>query len=389
MGIKRALSVSVGIVLAILLAALLLGLVLGQPILVSFVETGSMEPTIDAGDGFVAIPAAISGEVSTGDVIVFEAEEIQGGGLVTHRVVGETSRGYITRGDASPFTDQDSTEPPVKDAQIVAEALQIGGSVVVIPQLGTLVLGFQGILTTVQRELASLFGTRLWLGPEGIGLLIFGLSLVAFAVDYLLTGPQSIRKRSRSRKRDEGHSNRLILGLLAMLVMVSGTAAMVAPAGTQQYGIVSSEFDSDNPTVIRTGESKEVTYATGNSGFIPVYVYLEGASDGVEVEPRKQYVESHSEATATVTLHAPPETGYYRRFVSQHRYIAVLPGSVIQSLHEIHPWTALLAINAFLGGGFYVLGALLIGHRGRVRFRRRSRSRPSRSVVRLLRSLYR
>ena len=43
--------------------SLLLGLVLGQPILFGFVETGSMEPTLSAGDGFVAIPDAIAGDV--------------------------------------------------------------------------------------------------------------------------------------------------------------------------------------------------------------------------------------------------------------------------------------------------------------------------------------
>jgi signal peptidase len=81
-----------------------------------------MEPTLEPGDGFVAVPAELAGPIDDGDVIVFEAETIQGGGLTTHRVVDETDRGFITRGDANPFTDQDDSEPPVKRAQVVAKA---------------------------------------------------------------------------------------------------------------------------------------------------------------------------------------------------------------------------------------------------------------------------
>jgi signal peptidase len=42
-----------------------------------------MQPTLDTGDGFVAIPEAVAGEIEEGDVITFRAEELQGGGLTT------------------------------------------------------------------------------------------------------------------------------------------------------------------------------------------------------------------------------------------------------------------------------------------------------------------
>jgi signal peptidase len=36
---------------------------------------------------------------------MFRAEELQGGGSKTHRAVDDTERGFITKGDANPFTD--------------------------------------------------------------------------------------------------------------------------------------------------------------------------------------------------------------------------------------------------------------------------------------------
>jgi len=78
------------VVFAVVVLALIAGSLLGQPVLFSFVTTESMSPTIQAGDGFVVIPSVLVDDVGEGDVVVFDAQEIEGGGLTTHRIVGET-----------------------------------------------------------------------------------------------------------------------------------------------------------------------------------------------------------------------------------------------------------------------------------------------------------
>jgi signal peptidase I len=60
-------------VVAPLVLAIVAGHLLGVPVALSYVETGSMEPTIGTGDGFVAILAAVSGPIEEGDVVVFDA----------------------------------------------------------------------------------------------------------------------------------------------------------------------------------------------------------------------------------------------------------------------------------------------------------------------------
>jgi signal peptidase len=71
-----------------------------------------------------------------------------------------------------------------------------------------------------------------------------------------------------------------------------------------------------------------------------------------------------------VTLTAPPKTGYYRRFVVEHRYLAVLPTDTIRTLHTVHPWLPVVVIDALVGVPFYLLGVALVGT-GRVRRRTR------------------
>jgi len=376
--------------LAVLLSfAILLigGQLLGQPALLGFVTSGSMSPTLETGDGFVAIPAELAGPINEGDVIVFEAEAIQGGGLTTHRVVSETDRGFVTRGDANPFTDQAGDEPPVKEAQIAAVAWHPGGSVVVIPHLGTAIEGVQAVLETVQRQVASLLGTRAVLGTRGLAYLIFAVTLAWYVVGEWRA--RDTKEPERTRSQDTGVSPRLVVGLFALLLVGGATAAMVGPAGTQQYGVVSAEFESDRPTVIPAGQSESVDRPLANGGLVPVVVYLEPGSEGIDVQPRRFSLSGGEQVTATVTLSAPDETGYYRRFVTQHRYLAILPSSIIDSLYAVHPWAPIVAIDALLAVPFYLVGVRLVGG-GRIRRRSRGRDLPTMARVRrAVRRLYR
>lgn len=386
---RRYVSRCVQVLFVGIIAALILGQAVGHPILLSYVETESMAPTIPTGDGFVAIPTGLTGEISEGDVVVFHAEEIQGGGLVTHRVVAETDRGYVTRGDANPFTDQDSGEPLVQDTQIVATAWQVNGHVVVLPKLGTIIQAMQGVIERIQLELAKVFDTRAFLGTVGIAYLLFGISVLTYIVDRVVTAQTGSKKkdRDRSRGRRSGISTRLIVVVLAVVVMAAATAAMVVPAGTQEYGIVSAEFESENPTVIPQGSTGTLPYVVSNAGVVPIHSYIEPASKGVDVDPNSVYVGSRSDTEVTVSIKAPDQTGFYRLGVTEYRYLAVLPTSAMNGLYSIHPWVPILVINALLGGGVYVIGMGILGS-GRTRLRRRNRRTSTDRIQRLKEGLY-
>jgi signal peptidase len=364
------------VLLVLALVSLIAGAALGQPILLGFVETGSMEPTLDPGDGFVAIPSAVAGEVQEGDVIVFEAQHLQGGGLTTHRVVGETEGGYVTRGDANPFTDQDGQEPPVTDGQIVAKALQVNGEVVVIPQLGALTGAVQGSLDAVQRTLASALGTRALLGTQGLALLIAGGGLLVLLYGFVADEGRRERLRERTRRRAGVYDPRRLVLAMALFVAVVSGGTMVAMSDTHEYGMVSASFDSENPTTVPVGEQSNLTYPARNGGQLPVYAVYSPASDNVDAAPETMRMDRGEQRNVTVTLSAPPQTGYYPQYLSEHRYFAVLPLPVVDALYDVHPWLPTVATSVAMGAPFLVAGALLLGT-APVRTRSRSRSRSS------------
>ncbi|GAB3701399.1 S24/S26 family peptidase [Halorubrum pallidum] len=365
-----------------LVVVMLIGQQLGQPILLGFVLTGSMngEPANMApGDGFVAVPPALAGDVGEGDVVTFEARELQGGGLTTHRIVGETDEGYVTRGDANPFTDQDGPEPPVQESQIAAVALQLDGEVVVIPKIGLLVLGMQEAFSIAASALGGVPGLGGLADGDagtsmvGVGLLLLAYSVVAEMVGGGRTGRADRSDRSeRSRSRRSETSAVLVLVVILLLITVPATASMVVPSGTNDITIVSSQTPSGSPTVIERGGSVEYTYNFTNDGFVPRIAVVEAASTGVDVSRSGLVAERGETASSTVTLHAPDETGAYVRSVGEWQYVQFLPVPVILSLHAIHPFVAVAGINAVI---VVVVTAVYVAAVGLDPFRFRDRDR--------------
>lgn len=372
---REALIRGVEIVVLLLVITLVAGQLLGQPVLLSYVETGSMEPQLQPGDGFIAIPIWAAGPIKEGDVIVFDAEELHGGGLVTHRVVDVTERGIITKGDANPFTDQDGKEPPVQRPQVVAKAFQINGKVVAIPALGAGVIaigevlsGIQEQISGFQQQLAAIFQTRSLLGTQGLAYIMFGFGVSAYLLSFL-TGQDSSRERNRRAERDAGTLNvTLIIGVLTLLLVIIITLSMVLAGGVQTFEIVSSNSDAPGYSVISKGETETLTYSVPSNGIIPVVVFLESDDDRVNITPTELYVPSNGRANATVALTAPPETGSYLLYMNENRYFAVLPQGTIRALYYVHPWLPIIVIDTLLGVGFAGLSFALIGW-GKIRVR--------------------
>ena len=355
-----------GLIVALIL--ILLGTqLIGQPAVV-FVETGSMAPTLEPNDGYLSVPKLFAGEIGVGDVILFKSQEIGGGELTTHRVTEITDEGYITKGDANPFTDQAGGEPPVSDGQVRSVALQIGGNIVAIPGLGASVGAVRSAQQLFQETVLLPLGIDAEVTTLSTGALIAGLLLFVYGT---VTSATDRYERSRSRSGLLANAV-VVIAILTLVVIIPVNFSMLLPSGVYQYEILSSESPNANPQVIGVGESSDVTYAMRNSGFIPTLVFLEPASGGVTLTETQIYVPQRSTVETSITMQAPDETGSYLRFVREYRYLVVLPPSFLAALHAIHPAVAILAVNFVVGG---IIAAVSVTTVGTDRLRLRSRNR--------------
>jgi signal peptidase len=320
--------------------------VFGFPSPISFVETDSMEPQLEPGDGFIGIPKPLAGEIERGDVITFEAQAVGGGGLTTHRVVGETESGYITKGDANPFNDTTAGEPPVTESQIQLVVVQVNGQILVIPNVGQVTSGIKGFLTAG----ISVIGLEsISAGNPGIVVGIIGLVLVGGSILYDSVTGDNIRTANRSVKRPEAIDSRLILLILLLVLSLPLLSVSMLPSGTDELTILSSERPNpDDPSIIEAGNYSEANVSIENSQPLPMVIIVEPRSEGIEVFEQVLPAASGETVTTRFRVWAPEETGNYVRSRSVSYYIHVLPTSWISFLHNIHPIVALVVTTGVI-----------------------------------------
>ncbi|MFB6297523.1 MAG: signal peptidase I [Salinirussus sp.] len=363
----------VGVVVFVALALALVAPA-ASPVQVSYVTSDSMEPEIGTNDGYVLVPA---GEVVPGEIITFYSGEREG--YVTHRVVGTTTGGYLTRGDANPSTDQAAGSPPIEREAVAGQVLTVGRQPVLIPQLGTAV------------ELA-----------RGNWLMLSGL--VGLVVVRTLAGSNGGGGRDRTDRRPILRSRQVIAPILLIALLASVVLISMGTVHTElSYSV--TESGGEDPRVLTVGENTTTSLNADvvRSPLTEVLVDTEGmalsgtrdtnptsaanATSGTAGDPqsglvgtfRQQFMRT-SGVTLDGTIPAQAEPGSHTVGIDVYPYPATLPRGALEQLHAIHPWLAALgsALVVYVPG--WILYWLLVDttapiRRSRRRWLRRSGER--------------
>lgn len=361
MNARELLSNFITVVLAGIVIFVVLSQVFGFPSPIAFVATDSMEPVMNPGDGFIGIPTPLAGDLSEGDVVTYEAQTIQGGGLTTHRIDEVTESGYVTQGDANAVTDQEDGEPIVKRPQISLVALQINDQVVTIPSVGPATQFGSTLISTVGSAIGlgdvSSANTGLTVGLAGLAVVVVGLG-----VDLLFS--DNSRAVSRSVTRQGTIDSRLILIAILLALSLPIVSVMAIPSGGEELTVLSTEYDAGGgPLSIEAGGTTQIQSTVENSQPFPIVVILQPQTDGISYSDSVLSVPPGETAETQVTITAPEQIGSHVRARSEHHYIHILPIQVIQLLHEINPNIATIAIVCVLLSPIVLLFYISIGFR--------------------------
>lgn len=273
----------------------------GTPVQLSYVYSDSMEPTIGVNDGYVLVPA---NEVTPGDIVTFRSPERDA--YVTHRVVGRSDEGFVTRGDNNPSTDQRAGYAPVARDEILGAVLTLDGEPVLVPQFGA------AIQTVRSHALELVAGT------------------------LVLVGLYSARAAGDTRRRDVARL-RSVFG--PILLVGFGVIAVGLAFGGAVHDVtlvaVSPSVSSSAPNVVSVGSSHPLDL-TVQQGTRPLTHRVVGA-DGMVVTDQVR----NATAVRVRGPVAPPEaTGPVTVRVTVNQYPAILPRRLLVELHRVHPLAA-------------------------------------------------
>lgn len=315
--------------IALVLAAVVAGAFFA-PIQPMYASSDSMAPTIETGDLYFVHQDA---RVRTGDVISFESSAFDD--LVTHRVVGQKSGGFVTKGDANPSTDQQAGHPIVSRSAVRGSVVEINGRPVTVSGVGPLAAQLAGVRQSV----------------IALGILI----VVALWARSLLGDVGTAPERSVVYVRDIV-SPLFVGSVLACFLFVFWGASVhdlnyIAAAG--------------NPTAAHTVPVGEAVTRTVTVDTVrPPFTTLVVEAKGVSVLERA--------ATATgvellIEVPAQSTTGLHRATVDVATYPATLPSATIEWLHGIHWLAAAVGTMAPVFGPVYLLYVGLMDGRMPVR----------------------
>lgn len=350
----------------VVIVAVLLALVApaASPLQISYVTSDSMEPAIGTDDGYVLVPA---GEVIPGEIITFYSD--QRDGYVTHRVVGTTADGYLTQGDNNPSTDQAAGNPPVERDAIAGQVLTVGGTPILIPQLGA-IIGFLRANWMLVFSLASLLivvralrgsndaavssGSRSILYSRQV---VIPTVLMTIAVSVLLISAGATHTELTYSVTETGDEDPRVLSV-GENTTVSLDASVVKTPLTQVL------IETEGMTLINTTrtDATEATNATAAAA--------DNRQPGIFGTFRQQFLTASS-LTLNADVPAQAQPGAHTAEVSMYPYPATLPKDTLAQLHRIHPWLAALGSVLVVIVPGYVLYWLLIDTTTPIRSSRR------------------
>ncbi len=290
----------------------LIGFALDRPVLMSYVTSNSMNPTLEVGDMFFINPIS-KGDV--GQIIVFKMN----GHWTVHRVYAKVSGGYITKGDNNVATDQqNSFAKPVNESDIAGTVITLNGKPIRIPKIGI-------YIEEISRRVANLY-----------------LALTLLAVgSVLLTG----NKKKNRRKR------KLIIKYKTLYSSISAiTIAVLILAIMSSWGQIGFSYASTLAGGQRDGwylpnSEFEKTIEIKNNWIYPAVYVLDPIGTRLKLNKTSLTLAGRSLESVSMRVRVPSKTMVYSENIKIYAYPLLLPSNFIVSMASITPYLPLIAFS--------------------------------------------
>ncbi|NLK27861.1 MAG: signal peptidase I [Clostridiales bacterium] len=303
----------------------------GAPIL-TYVYSNSMEPLIKVNDAFLVWPTK---DVKPGDIVMFRPVVLNAP-YITHRIMEIGDTGFITKGDNSPYPDQESGEPEVVIDRVVGKVVTINGQPLVIPGLGKISAGLQSSLGRYSRFASLLF-------------LLLGIRT-------------SIYGKRHNKKRKPRHRLRLKHVYRALTIVAICTVVIIIYLGSRvtQIRYLVSEFPASQGDQVEVNKLGQLTMDIKNNGFVPVWTIVKGVAP-LSVTDAPEYLWPRSKEIVVLDVLPHEATGMYQGYIQIFNYPILLPRPWIVAMHQINPILA-IALEGIAMGFWFKLIFYILGH---------------------------
>lgn len=305
-----------------------------KPVLLTVIRSNSMYPVWERGDMVIINNLKQDENISEGDIIFFKAEEgsLADKGWIAHRVIGGNAKeGFITKGDANEFSDQDPGDTgPIQRKWIAGRAVVIGDHPIVFDKIGY---------------------PSLWLEKfHGNTLLLPGFALIL----GIIIAIGELKPRQQRKKKKNGMELQLIyfIGGISISIIVGGTMISSGHTLNQVYEVSeqsSAVLMGSDVGVLKVGDS--VTRPLSeikNEGVFPLIGVTTTNDKQTKLSHKTFYLKKGQQINTTYTVTAE-NPGSYKSTIKVGLFYPLLPSSFIYFLAQKSYWLALMVVSLVPG----------------------------------------
>lgn len=167
-----------GIIIPLVIVGIIGFILYNQMIFFAVVGSGSMEPTFKKND--LILMQNINVEVGIGDIIMFKTPKVLT--PVTHRAIGVSESGIITKGDARRSKD----DWVVKYDQIKGKAITLNEKPIILKDVGTYFIeDFQSGIMTQKYNEEFILMRKIITSIKSLGLVIFFFAIFMYILSSI------------------------------------------------------------------------------------------------------------------------------------------------------------------------------------------------------------
>jgi signal peptidase I len=333
--ISKILNVILAFIVLCSLIAAIGSAITKKPVLLTVIRSNSMYPVWERGDMVIIDNLDKDENISEGDIVFFKAEKgsLATKGWIAHRIIGgNEEEGFITKGDANKFSDQEDDTTPIKREWIAGRAIQVGKGPIVLDKVGYLSLWME----KYQRNPLLLPGFALILG-------------IIIAIGELKSA-QKRKKKSRSK----GIELQLIyfIGGISISIIVGGTMISSGYTLNQTYEVSEQSqgvIMGSDVGILKVGDTiSRPLVELKNEGAFPLIGVITTNDKQIRVSHKKLTLSKGQQINTTYTVNAE-NPGKYKATIKVGLFYPLLPSSWVYFLAQRGYWLALIIVSIVPG----------------------------------------
>lgn len=300
------------------LAISLIGFILDRPVLVSYVTSNSMKPTLNKGDLFLINPFSKGGQ---GEIIVFKMN----GRWTVHRVYAVTAEGYITKGDNNIATDQQSSGDVVKREDVIGTVVTIFGKPVKVPYVGE-------YIEEISKSVKNLY-----------------IAIIAIVIGAILMTSGKEKRRKNNKKKIIKIKYKTLYAIASTIMLAVFLITIIATWGNVGFSYTSTLAGGQREGWYLPNTEFDKTVTIKNKALYPMYYILNPKMGEISIDNTEFVLMRNEKEDVNVRVKVPSDTKIYYAQIEVYSYPLLLPSDTIKSAWKISPYLPLALLSLEIG----------------------------------------